>query len=1068
MSMKWSIPSKIIEQGRALVKENRVLKVVPDEENTVWRAEVLDDDTYTVILDGTAKEEDVCQCQVFQKKGYCEHTVAVELFLREMGMTRVHQFNEELKRYPEVDDEAELQVNEVLEGYLSHRQVTSPVKRLPRTSRVKVTLEIQFDEVRPYIISYEDIAYLRIRVGVNNLYYVTDMDNFFQAVVQDTLYILPNRDREEIWLSPSTLGQDTYDLLVELASAYSLRNKWLLLVMNTPENKKNTQRFYLMSEELNRLKDLYLADNRISIRFKLDGNAIKPIFSNDKALVFSLKKDNDLYQLTWDQSVNWLAQYGLLIQDETLYETTQDSNFYDDLRFLQGFFAENDYQITLPEEEMTYFISLFGRTLMAYSEIDQLDQFFDLYQEDLQVHVTLDVEEADLYVTPEYQYGQFLVSDEAENQVLPDDDTILVRDFSSEVSVENTLKALGFVSEKGAFVQRFDNLTDVMTNIENFGHLFIDQWDIKYGKFLRNVYDNKANATVKMTPSDGSRFLSVDFELSDVEPVEVDRILNAIMENEAYIRLRDGRIIDVQNTMDDEQKRMLQQISAANNEWQNGDVVPIFQTLRFQTLVDGNEVFEEFYDDIVRAKDKDYTPSASLKATLSDYQETSVKWFRGLAKYQLGGLLADEMGLGKTVQTISFVLDYIENNPHEKSLVLAPASVLYNWAHEFKRFTPSLNVAVVDGTIDEREAIRRDDTIDVWLTSYQSYRNDQEAYQKVNLDILVLDEAQAIKNDNTILYRSVKKQVAAMRIGLSGTPMENNLNEFWALMQIIVPGLLPNKHEFQKLSVGEIARIASPFVLRRTKNDVALQLPTKTVTDRFSMLDPEQKNIYLAYLKKIQDQLNNDSSDAGQMHMELLAGITRLRQICCHPRLVKNDYTGQSGKFEYFKIMLKRAIESGRKVLVFSQFTSMLDVMAEYLAEEGIDYYMMTGQTNKKVRQEQVDEFNTGDKSVFLISLRAGGVGINLTGADTIFLYDLWWNPAVEEQAIGRAHRIGQKKDVEVVRFITEGTIEQRIAELQEEKRYLFEQLFDGGDQAGSQNLSLDDLKFILGVSQAL
>lgn len=1066
--MKWSIPSKIIEQGRALVKENRVLKVVPDEENTVWRAEVLDDDTYTVILDGTAKEEDVCQCQVFQKKGYCEHTVAVELFLREMGMTRVHQFNEELKRYPEVDDEAELQVNEVLEGYLSHRQVTSPVKRLPRTSRVKVTLEIQFDEVRPYIISYEDIAYLRIRVGVNNLYYVTDMDNFFQAVVQDTLYILPNRDREEIWLSPSTLGQDTYDLLVELANAYSLRNKWLLLVMNTPENKKNTQRFYLMSEELNRLKDLYLADNRISIRFKLDGNAIKPTFSNDKALVFSLKKDNDLYQLTWDQSVNWLAQYGLLIQDETLYETTQDSNFYDDLRFLQGFFAENDYQITLPEEEMTYFISLFGRTLMAYSEIDQLDQVFELYREDLQVHVTLDVEGTDLYVTPEYQYGEFLVSDEAENQVLPDDNTILVRDFSGEVSVENTLKALGFVSEKGAFVQRFDNLTDVMTNIENFGRLFIDRWDIKYGKFLRNVYDNKVNATVKMTPSDGSRFLSVDFELSDVEPVEVDRILNAIMENEAYIRLRDGRIIDVQNTMDDEQKRMLQQISAANNEWQNGDVVPIFQTLRFQTLVDGNEVFEEFYDDIVRAKDKDYTPSSSLKATLSDYQETSVKWFRGLAKYQLGGLLADEMGLGKTVQTISFILDYIENNPHEKSLVLAPASVLYNWAHEFKRFTPSLNVAVVDGTIDEREAIRRDDTIDVWLTSYQSYRNDQEAYQKVNLDILVLDEAQAIKNDNTILYRSVKKQVAAMRIGLSGTPMENNLNEFWALMQIIVPGLLPNKHEFQKLSVGEIARIASPFVLRRTKNDVALQLPTKTVTDRFSMLDPEQKNIYLAYLKKIQDQLNNDSSEAGHMHMELLAGITRLRQICCHPRLVKNDYTGQSGKFEYFKVMLKRAIESGRKVLVFSQFTSMLDVMSEYLAEEGIDYYMMTGQTNKKVRQEQVDEFNTGDKSVFLISLRAGGVGINLTGADTIFLYDLWWNPAVEEQAIGRAHRIGQKKDVEVVRFITEGTIEQRIAELQEEKRYLFEQLFDDGDQAGSQSLSLDDLKFILGVSQAL
>ena len=1066
--MKWSIPSKIIEQGRALVRENRVLKVVPDEENTVWRSEVLDDDTYTVILDGTAKEEDVCQCQVFQKKGYCEHTVAVELFLREFGMTRVFKFNEELKRYPEVDEDAELQVNEVIEGYLNLRQVTKVIKRMPRSSKVKVTFEINFDEIRPYIISYEDIAYLRIRVGVNNLYYVTDLDKFFLAVSQQALYILPNRDREEVWLSPSTLGDETYAYLLALAKAYHLRNNWLMMVMNAPENKKNSQRFYLSGQMFNQLKALYLGESRLDIRFKMENGAVKPQFSKDKALIFTMTKENELYTIAWDQDANWLANYGLVLQDETFYETTTDPAYYEDLHYLQGFFAENDYKISLPQEEMAYFISLFGHFLTQFSELENLNSFFDLIQEDLQVQITLDVEGTSLMITPEYAYGDYLISDDAERQVLPDEEFVLVRDFSQEVSVENTLKSIGFAPHKGSFVQKFDNLTDVMSNLENFAHLFAGQWQLQYGRFVRSVYDNKVNATVKMTPSDGSRFLAVDFEMSDVEPVEINRILNAIMENESYIRLRDGRIIDVQNTMDEDQKKMLQQIQNANNDWENGDVVPIFQTLRFQTLVDGNEVFEEFYDDIVRAKDKPFTPSPNLKATLSDYQETAVKWFRGLAKYQLGGLLADEMGLGKTVQTISFIIDYIENNPHEKSLVLAPASVLYNWAHEFQRFTPSVKVAVVDGTIEERELIRNDDTVDVWLTSYQSYRNDQEAYQKVNLDILVLDEAQAIKNDNTILYRSVKKQVASMRIGLSGTPMENNLNEFWSLMQIIVPGLLPNKHEFQKLSVGEIARIASPFVLRRTKNDVALQLPSKTVTDRFGVLDPEQKNIYLAYLKKIQDQLNNDSSNAGQMHMELLAGITRLRQICCHPRLVKHDYTGLSGKFEYFKVMLKRALEANRKILIFSQFTSMLDIMAEYLAEEGIDYYMMTGQTNKKVRQNQVDEFNEGSKSVFLISLRAGGVGINLTGADTIFLYDLWWNPAVEAQAIGRAHRIGQKNDVEVVRFITEGTIEQRIAELQEEKRYLFEQLFDDAGDAGRQNLSLDDLKYILGVSQAL
>ena len=420
------------------------------------------------------------------------------------------------------------------------------------------------------------------------------------------------------------------------------------------------------------------------------------------------------------------------------------------------------------------------------------------------------------------------------------------------------------------------------------------------------------------------------------------------------------------------------------------------------------------------------------------------------------------MGLGKTVQTVAFLLDYFDKLPQANVLILAPASVIYNWKYEIQRFAPEVKVVVLDGSAEEREKLRQENPKAIWICSYHSYRNDQEAYHQEYFDILILDEAQALKNERTVLYQSVVNQDSGMRIGLSGTPLENNLNEFWALMQMILPGLLPQKKEFQAMSIESIRKLVSPFVLRRTKQEVQLELPDKSVHNRYASLESNQKAVYLAYLEDIRDRLKDNDVNGSHKHMEMLAAITRLRQICCHPALVNSDYQGTSGKFEYFKRMLERALSNNRRILVFSQFTSMLAIMQDYLDQEKIKYFIIEGKTNKEKRQDQVNRFNQGEGSVFLISLRAGGVGINLTGADTVFLYDLWWNPSVEEQAIGRAHRIGQTKDVEVYRFITEGTIEERIAELQEEKRHLFDELFQDEEMGESSHLTMDDLRFIL------
>ena len=526
--------------------------------------------------------------------------------------------------------------------------------------------------------------------------------------------------------------------------------------------------------------------------------------------------------------------------------------------------------------------------------------------------------------------------------------------------------------------------------------------------------------------------------------------------------MSDGRIVDVSNVLPEEQEELVQHLYQQNGEVKSGDKIPIYQTLRFASELQDQADFQRFYDEIIHYNDYIDVDLAGLKTTLSHYQLEAVKWLKALSRYQLGGLLADEMGLGKTVQTIGYVLDAWNSNQKLKCLIITPASVLYNWKHEFNRFAPKIPVTVIDGSIEERETLR-ENAGNIMLTSYQSYRNDQEAYKDDFFDVLILDEAQAIKNERTLLYQSVAKQKAGMRIGLSGTPLENNLSEFWAMMQIILPGLLPDAKTFQNLSTSDIRQLTAPFVLRRTKQDVQLDLPDKEVSDRYASLDAKQKNIYLAYLEDIKNKMDQ-ASQLSNIQMDLLAGITRLRQICCHPQLIDSDYSGTSGKFEYFKETLGRALDAGKSVLVFSQFTSMLDIIGNYLEDQSIAYYKITGQTKKQVRQEQVTAFNRQERQVFLISLRAGGVGLNLTGADTVFLYDLWWNPAVEEQAIGRAHRIGQTNDVRVYRFITEGTIEQRIAELQEEKRILFDEVFTEGESGINQSLSLEDLQQIIGI----
>ncbi|BFH68241.1 hypothetical protein J27TS7_30900 [Paenibacillus dendritiformis] len=437
-----------------------------------------------------------------------------------------------------------------------------------------------------------------------------------------------------------------------------------------------------------------------------------------------------------------------------------------------------------------------------------------------------------------------------------------------------------------------------------------------------------------------------------------------------------------------------------------------------------------------------------------------------LAHYRFGGILADEMGLGKTIQSIAFVLSALPEirEAGMPALIVSPASLMYNWRNELNRFAPELRVAMADGTKEERSRLVRDASrSDVIITSYPLLRQDIGQMAGTMFHTLILDEAQAFKNYATLTAQAVKAIQARHRFALTGTPVENRLEELWSICDVIYPGLFPGRREFNELSREAVARRVRPFLLRRMKSDVLKELPEKIESLQASQLLPEQKKLYVAYLAELRQETVKHLSTGGfrKNRIKILAGLTRLRQICCHPALFVEGYDGSSAKFEQLLDMIAECRSTGRRMLVFSQFTEMLGLIARELGKQGVPHFYLDGQTPARERVELCARFNRGERDLFLLSLKAGGTGLNLTGADTIILYDLWWNPAVEQQAADRAHRIGQKNVVQVIRLVTQGTIEEKMHELQQKKMNLIQEVLEP-TQEGLSAITEEEIRELL------
>lgn len=558
-------------------------------------------------------------------------------------------------------------------------------------------------------------------------------------------------------------------------------------------------------------------------------------------------------------------------------------------------------------------------------------------------------------------------------------------------------------------------------------------------------------------------YMGMKLDIEGVDSNEYRDIFSSYKNNNRLYRMKNGAYLDLKDK-DIEQAFKLIDILNIYNDFDNMKI-PNNKAIYLEKLIEDEDLSfvngSKYVSNVVKkfdkVKSKNYEVPKDLNATLRDYQVSGFEFFKTLSDYQFGGILADEMGLGKTIQTIAFLL----SNKDKKSIVITPTALIYNWKNELEKFAPTLKVGLLHAAKSEREKILDNiDNYDVILTTYTTYKNDIDKYKNINFDYCIIDEAQNIKNPDAIITKAIKNVNAKVKFALTGTPIENNLMELWSIFDFIMPGYLYNKSKFKSIFVNndkniiELKNLIKPFILRRTKKEVITELPDKIEQKIIIDLEKEHKRAYKGYVNLITRKIKENNQD----NITVFSYLTKLRQLCLSPELMVKNYQGKNSKLDVLINIINDS--SDEKILVFSQFTKVLEVIGKRLNEENISYSYLDGKTSAKDRVKLVEEFNTNNNKVFLISLKAGGTGLNLTSANIVVHFDPWWNPAVEDQASDRAHRIGQKNVVNVIKLIAKGTAEERVINLQETKKELIEDVINGNLDNSStlKNLSKDDI----------
>ena len=694
----------------------------------------------------------------------------------------------------------------------------------------------------------------------------------------------------------------------------------------------------------------------------------------------------------------------------------------------------------------------------------------------LQTQVYLDRDGKNVTGKVIFRYGEIELNPFAPEEkkiALGKDEKLLLRDAEAEHTVLEILANAGFRVRKESVRLSgsdpiFDFVSEGVKKLQEVSEVFLS-------REFKRILPRRSILSGSMRMN-GDK-LELMLEKDGVPVDELLGLMEALSRRRRYFRLKNGDFLDLAALAEwQEIAAGIYEAAQRDGNETDRDVLELraYRAWYLTSMLENSgipiqvdESVRKMAESLSGGGQEITAPPLAPGLSLRDYQRRGYEWMYALDRMRMGGVLADDMGLGKTVQVIALLQTAREDG--RTSLVVAPTSLTYNWLSEIRRFAPELSTVILNGTAVQRAGMIRHiaehGDVDIAITSYPLIRRDIELLKDIRFRFLILDEAQNIKNAGSVAAQAVKQLQGDTRFALTGTPMENGVGELWSIFDFVLPGYLPGYNSFlRKYQDGENAadllRRIRPFLTRRLKQEVLEELPDKMEITLRAQMTPEQRQIYRASLERLRPKISELLEEKGveRSRMEVLSAITELREICCHPSMVMNEYSGGSGKEDMLLELLPEMIGSGRRILLFSQFTRMLKLLRTRLEENGYSTMYLDGETPADERLDLAERFNAGEAQIFLISLRAGGYGLNLTGADLVIHYDPWWNPATEDQATDRAHRIGQQKKVQVIRLVTGESIEEQVIELGVRKKALFERLITPGESVLSA-LSEQDIR---------
>ena len=1025
------IPGKLRMEGVELYETGQI-EIIKEQDHRIY-ARVADEEIRYSLDDDLI----FCTCAFFKKRGYCVHLAALEYYLK----------NDQLGQEILLNLEANQEEKEIVET-----QVTFGGKFL-ESIQVPSQSDLYQLSAQGQVEAGTNRLIWTLRIGLSKqekFYVIRDIPLFLKVIETAKPYMIGKHYETSLRLE--YFDKASQEVLSFLLGLVEEKTDNPIFFPNQGRHLYFPKTFFEQGVCLLMGLDVFQFDHQLTTYHHLlfqdfDGQA--GLFS------FEIKEKSNYYEMEILERTGVNVFYGgqVLFSKGNFYLLTKkQASLLDALRKVPlDHSGRRILQFDTSDRD------LLASTLSQFKGLGKVEAPESLHIQSFRPSFYMEREEdGSIRLDMQFQYETCLVTNRNELENLP---------FASDIQLEKKIFQLalsaGFEADFRSWRQSL-KADAIHTFFQEILPAFAVLGELKISESLQDLY--RVQKPQVHISSKGS-LLEIQFDFQDIDQEEINRAMKALVVKQDYYISSTNQVY----YFDEETKRIRQDLDDLGIGEIESDTFHARKSLAYtlshlfkdQDQVTFTEEFRHLAHDLTHPEDFPMT-ALNIKADLRDYQKKGIQWLQMLHHYGFGGILADDMGLGKTLQAIAF----LSSQMHEKSrvLILAPSGLIYNWADEFQKFAPNLDVAVVHGLKPYREAILAEKH-QVYVTSYATFRQDSEIYQDLSFDFLFLDEAQVMKNAQTKIAKTLRKFVVPSVFALSGTPIENNLGELWSIFQIVLPGLLPAKKDFTKLPAERVAQFIKPFVMRRKKEEVLTELPDLIEVVYKNELEDQQKAIYLAQLQQMQERIEHVTAAEFQRNrVEILTGLMRLRQICDTPALFMEDYSGDSGKLDSLRDLLSQIAEGNHRVLIFSQFRGMLDRIEEELPQLGLTSFKITGSTPSQERQEMTKAFNQGDRDVFLISLKAGGVGLNLTGADTVILVDLWWNPAVESQAIGRAHRMGQEQAVEVYRLITRGTIEEKIQELQEQKKNLVSEVLDGTESRGS--LTLTEIQEILGISQ--